>query len=620
MFFGKNKTSLKLAKQHAELLAGDEFFIVESAISPKIIKVGSGLTQLFLRNLDGEEYLIEGNANKIRSLFIPSKTYDSVDGKIYKVKRPAASFLQNEFLKEVAPCQYDEKIQLGHGVAEHYFIQKSNNKIVKVYGNSIQIKNLLEEYIPVAKIEKPKTFYSQPQTKVEIVERTIIKETTPVVGKQGFKGDKGDQGPEGPAGLPGAVGPMGPAGTQGPKGAKGEQGEKGEKGDRGDSGIQGTQGPKGKQGEKGEKGDRGDQGLVGPQGLQGIQGLQGEKGLPGEDGIDGQAGPQGPMGPQGPRGEKGDQGDRGPMGPQGLVGPKGEAGSVGPQGEKGDTGILDVEYPLIIEDGVLHFDSKKLTTVLDQFKNTDIQTAINKLATAIPTGGGAVGIKDEGRYLLRSVNDINFTGSGVTVTRKGKNVEVNIPGGIAPISGVAQIVAGSGITLSPEQGTGIVTISTLGGGGGGSTYYYQASQPTDSGITLGYRWMDSDTGIEYVYINDGNSAQWVQPTNTGGSSTTSISILATATVTGATYAALPSDYYIGVSYAGQVTVTLPVAPETGREIVVKDESGNAGNGVGRQITIVGATAAHTIDNQSSAIINLDNAGLHFIYRSGWRII
>jgi hypothetical protein len=80
------------------------------------------------------------------------------------------------------------------------------------------------------------------------------------------------------------------------------------------------------------------------------------------------------------------------------------------------------------------------------------------------------------------------------------------------------------------------------------------------------------------------------------------------------------DYYIGVSYAGPVTVTLPVAPETGREIVVKDESGNAGNGVARQITIVGATSAHKIDNQSSAIINLDNAALHFLYRNGWRII
>lgn len=137
---------------------------------------------------------------------------------------------------------------------------------------------------------------------------------------------------------------------------------------------------------------------------------------------------------------------------------------------------------------------------------------------------------------------------------------------------------------------------------------------------MGDRWMDSDNGIEYVYINDGNSNQWIQPTNTSTGSSTAVSILATTGVTGAAYAALASDYYIGVSYAGPVTITLPTNPETGREIVVKDESGNAGNGVSRQITIVGATAAHKIDNQSSAIINLDNAGLHFIYRNGWRII
>jgi hypothetical protein len=149
-------------------------------------------------------------------------------------------------------------------------------------------------------------------------------------------------------------------------------------------------------------------------------------------------------------------------------------------------------------------------------------------------------------------------------------------------------------------------------------FYYQSASP--SGITQGDRWMDSDNGIEYVYINDGNSNQWIQPTNTSQASSTSVSILATTILTGATYSALSSDYYIGVSYAGPVTVTLPTNPETGREIVVKDESGNAGNGVNRQITIVGATASHKIDNQGSAIINLDNAGLHFIYRNGWRII
>jgi hypothetical protein len=149
------------------------------------------------------------------------------------------------------------------------------------------------------------------------------------------------------------------------------------------------------------------------------------------------------------------------MGPQGLVGPKGEVGSVGPQGEKGDTGILDVEYPLILEEGTLSFDSEKFTKVIDQLRNTDIQNLINKLSTAITTGGGAVGIKFNGNYLLKSVNDINFTGAGVNVTRQGKNVTIDISGGGGPGGGVSQITAGSGITLAPASGTGVVQISTL---------------------------------------------------------------------------------------------------------------------------------------------------------------
>jgi len=40
-------------------------------------------------------------------------------------------------------------------------------------------------------------------------------------------------------------------------------------------------------------------------------------------------------------------------------------------------------------------------------------------------------------------------------------------------------------------------------------FYYQSTPPT-AGITAGSRWMDSDTGAEYIYINDGNSIQWIQ--------------------------------------------------------------------------------------------------------------
>jgi hypothetical protein len=150
-------------------------------------------------------------------------------------------------------------------------------------------------------------------------------------------------------------------------------------------------------------------------------------------------------------------------------------------------------------------------------------------------------------------------------------------------------------------------------GGGGNAFYYQQNPPT--GITFGTRWMDSDTGIEYIFINDGDTSQWVQPTNDGSSTV----IQSTTTVTGATYAATISDYYIGVSFAGTAGIVLPSLPETGRMMVVKDESGRAGD-VNRFILISGASASDKIDGQASATININNGALDFIYRNGWRII
>lgn len=55
-------------------------------------------------------------------------------------------------------------------------------------------------------------------------------------------------------------------------------------------------------------------------------------------GRQGIQGPVGPMGPQGEPGPKGDQGDIGPQGIQGPKGDKGDKGEVGPQGPIGLTG------------------------------------------------------------------------------------------------------------------------------------------------------------------------------------------------------------------------------------------------------------------------------------------
>jgi len=474
MFFGKNKNSLKLVKQHPQMLMGGTYHIIENAINPRPVKIGSGISELYLRDEYGETYLVEGNATKIKEYFQPLVSYDQVSGNIYKLMRPIGSLMQNNLLKETTSFSSDEKIYVGNGVTERYFIEKNSNKVIKFIGNSSQIKNLLEEVVP----PQPKQIAPKPVVapKIEIVERTIIKQTTPVIGQQGLRGEIGLQGPQG---EPGPMGPQGPRGEQGKDGVQGIQGNQGEKGDQGEPGFQGIQGPKGKQGDKGEKGDKGDQGLVGPQGLQGIQGPKGDQGIPGQDGIEGKIGPQGSVGPQGPRGEKGDQGNRGPVGPQGPVGSRGEAGPVGPAGQNGESTVVDVEYPLVLKDNKISLDAKHIDKILGKFKGADTQKIIDYIGKLSVPGGGGLAALVNGNYVAKYVGNINFTGNGVNVTASGQNLTVNIPGAVSPIIGY--------------------------------TIFTEAPSEEEPGITRpGDRWFNTDTGILYTAITGASGFIWVQ--------------------------------------------------------------------------------------------------------------
>jgi len=42
------------------------------------------------------------------------------------------------------------------------------------------------------------------------------------------------------------------------------------------------------------------------------------------------------------------------------------------------------------------------------------------------SGGGAVGIYKDRARIIKSVNDINFIGDNIVVTRKGKQVDVSV--------------------------------------------------------------------------------------------------------------------------------------------------------------------------------------------------
>jgi hypothetical protein len=433
MFFGKNKNSLKLVKQHPNMLMGGTYHIIESAVNPRHVRIGTGISQFYVRDEFGETYLIEGNASKIREYFQPVMLFENMEGTCFKLKRPIGSLLQNTLLKETTSLTSDEKVYVGNGVTERYFIEKSSNKIIKFIGNSTQIKNLLEEQIIQKPKETPVKIIEKPI--VQLVEKTVVKEIIPQAGSQGIQGEKGPQGevgPQGPRGEQGIQGPVGPNGDKGDKGEIGPQGERGTKGEKGDPGLKGEKGDKG---DKGDVGEVGPQGPIGPVGAQGPQGVPGEQGVPGKDGIQGEVGPAGPAGPQGPRGEKGDKGDRGPMGPQGSIGPKGEVGPAGPAGQDGNTPVIEAQFPLVLDDGILSFDSAHVSNILDKFKNTDIQNAINKLSNmSTPGGGGAVDIALNGDKVIRSVNTINFTGNNITITKRRKNVDIGISGGASNIS------------------------------------------------------------------------------------------------------------------------------------------------------------------------------------------
>jgi len=425
MFFGKNKNSLKLIKQHPNLLMGATYHIVEHSNNPRIIKIGSGISKVYLKDEYGESYLIEGNITKIKEYFQPVLMFENISGTVFKLTRPIGSLLQNTLLKETTSFSCDEKIYLGNGITERYFIEKNSNKIIKFIGNSTQIKNILEEQL----IQKPK----EPTPKViekpivQLIEKTIVKEIHPQTGSQGLQGERGSVGPQGPQGPKGDRGDQGIQGPQGPRGERGPQGEKGDVGPQGDIGPQGERGPQGAQGEQGEQGIQGPIGPQGPQGIQGTKGDKGERGPAGKDGKDGIQGSVGPMGPAGPKGDPGERGRIGPQGPKGEIGPQ---GPPGPQGPAGESSIINAEYPLILENGNLSFDSEKFTSVLDKFKNSDIQDAINKISQlTTPAGGGGVDIYLNGQKIHRNPSILNFVGDNITATSNRKNVNISISGG-----------------------------------------------------------------------------------------------------------------------------------------------------------------------------------------------
>ena len=90
-------------------------------------------------------------------------------------------------------------------------------------------------------------------------------------------------------------------------------------------------------------------------------------------------------------------------------------------------------------------------------------------------------------------------------------------------------------------------------------------------------------------------------------------------VTTSTYTIKPQDYYIGINYAGAVTITLPTPKKNGKTYIIKDERGEASRGVNRHIYIY-PSGTDLIDEEDYAILAFDYGSLTFVYRNGWRVV
>ena len=171
----------------------------------------------------------------------------------------------------------------------------------------------------------------------------------------------------------------------------------------------------------------------------------------------------------------------------------------------------------------------------------------------------------------------NTTSFLTTIINTDKGSSQNIFKNIQ-INGVTQFSANSnnsninfsGINISIiSASTNTLVFSADTSGNGGLAYFISGSTPGGT-INSGDRWFDTNSGLELVYVNDGDSSQWIQPNSspgsfTGNTSATCISQLYVTNVYGCSPINFndPVNLKEGATFSGITTFNGPVNINSG---------------------------------------------------------
>jgi hypothetical protein len=253
-------------------------------------------------------------------------------------------------------------------------------------------------------------------------------------------------------------------------------------------------------------------------------------------------------------------------------------------------------------------------------------TITNTAPDQTVTISGGTGITTGGTYpnftILNSAPDQTVTitgGTNMQIVGTYPNFGINFTGSTGtsgeylPLSGgtvTGATIFQSGLTANTISAATYLNLPSI----GGLEYFVTGATPTAT--QSGDRWFNTDTGVELVWIEDGDSNQWVQPFSVPGPLSPDVGYYAITGITTGQTLTWDKTYW-GISGSSNVDLTLPTTTsKDGYYLIVKDEAGICGT---YRIRITPASGL--IDGNNYIDMNINYMSLTLMVRGGnWYLI